>query len=87
MSDTYQNGYEYYGCDSGNGVGKYNKKYYEQLRDDYNSYELNDDYKYFMLLTLIIYSFNNQIRFNSKGLLCKWARSGGVELRLLRLYF
>lgn len=68
LSDTYQNGYEYYGCDSGNGVGKYNKKYYEQLRDDYNSYELNDDYKYFMLLTLIIYSFNNQIRFNSKGL-------------------
>lgn len=68
LSDTYQNGYEHYGCDSGNGVGMFNKKYYEKLRDDYNSYDKNDDYKYFMLLTLVIYSFNNQIRFNSKGL-------------------
>ena len=67
LSNTYLNGYEYYGCDSSSGVGQYNKKYYEKLRDDYNNYLVDDEYKYFMLLTLIIFAFNNQIRFNSKG--------------------
>jgi len=67
LSKTYINGYTFYGCDSESGVGKYNKPYYEKLRNDYNGYAKEDDYKYLMLLTLIIYGFNNQIRFNSKG--------------------
>lgn len=67
LSKTFINGYEYYNCDSESGVGKYNKPYYEKLRTDYNVYEKDDDYKYIMLLTLIIFAFNNQIRFNSKG--------------------
>lgn len=68
LSNTYQNGYEYYGCDSSSGVGSYNKVHYEKLRDYYNTYDKEDDEKYFILLTLIIFAFNNQIRFNSKGL-------------------
>ena len=67
LSNTYENGYEFYNCNSDSGVGKYNKDKYEKLRDDYNSSNQKGDVKSFMLLTLIIFAFNNQIRFNSKG--------------------
>ena len=67
LSNTYENGYEYYKCNSDSGVGQFNKGKYEQLRNDYNNTSSKSDNKTFMLLTLIIYSFNNQIRFNSKG--------------------
>ncbi|MGL4849189.1 MAG: Dam family site-specific DNA-(adenine-N6)-methyltransferase, partial [Clostridium sp.] len=66
LSNVNLNGYNYYGCDSSSGVGKYNKNKYEEVRRKYN--ELKDssekDYLFFIL---IIYGFNNQIRFNSKG--------------------
>ncbi|WP_158095211.1 Dam family site-specific DNA-(adenine-N6)-methyltransferase [Erysipelatoclostridium sp. An15] len=64
LSNTYKNGYEFYGCNSGNGVGKYNKDKFLNLRSKYNkSNGKRDD----LFLLLIIYSFNNQIRFNNKG--------------------
>lgn len=64
LSNTYEKGYEYYGCNSGNGVGPYNKEKFLKLREEYNnSSPKRDD----LFLLLIIYSFNNQIRFNSKG--------------------
>lgn len=64
LSKTYKNGYEFYGCNSGNGVGKYNKDKFLNLRSKYNkSNGKRDD----LFLLLIIYSFNNQIRFNNKG--------------------
>lgn len=64
LSNTYKNGYEYYGCNSSNGVGKYNKDKFLKLRSEYNnSNKKRDD----LFLLLIIYSFNNQIRFNNKG--------------------
>lgn len=66
LSNTYKNGYEYYGENSSSGLGKYNKAKYLKLRDDYNQMS-NSTEKDFMFLTLIIYSFNHQIRFNSKG--------------------
>lgn len=66
LSNTYEKGYDFYNCNSDSGVGSYNKGKYEKLRLDYNSSK-NSERKKFMLLTLIIYSFNNQIRFNSKG--------------------
>lgn len=65
LSDTHLNGYEFYKCNSNNGVGSFNKEKYLKLRDYYNSLEESEE-KYFSLLTLIIFSFNNQIRFNSK---------------------
>lgn len=64
LSNTYKNGYEFYGCNSGNGVGQYNKDKFLKLRSEYNnSNKKRDD----LFLLLIIYSFNNQIRFNNKG--------------------
>lgn len=64
LSDTNLNGYEYYGCSSDNGVGSFNKESYSKLRQHYNSLK-NSEVKDFELLTLIIFAFNNQIRFNS----------------------
>lgn len=67
LSDSEKNGYEYYGCNSSNGLGQYNKKPFSKLRADYNNSKKSVS-KDFLLLLLTIYSFNNQIRFNSSGL-------------------
>lgn len=45
-------------------LSKTNDVGYKQLREDYNK---SEDENPIMLYTLICYSFNNQIRFNSKG--------------------
>lgn len=66
LSDSEKNGYAFYGCNSSNGLGQYNKAGFIKLRDDYNSSKTSI-MKDFLLLLLTIYSFNNQIRFNSKG--------------------
>lgn len=60
-------GYEYYSCDSGKGLGTYNKERFLSLRNDFNKHIARDDYHYSLLFVLIVFSFNNQIRFNSKG--------------------
>lgn len=62
LSNTYQRSYEYYGCNSSNGLGKYNKEGFLKLRKDYN--ETRDD---LLFLLLIFFSFNNQIRFNGSN--------------------
>lgn len=67
LSDSEKNGYEYYGCNSSNGLGQYNKNPFAKLREDYNNSKKSIS-KDFLLLLLTIYSFNNQIRFNSSGL-------------------
>lgn len=67
LSDVKKYGYEYYNCDSGKGLGPYNKEGYLHLRKDFNNTDIID-YQYFITLyVLIIYSFNNQIRFNKDG--------------------
>lgn len=67
LSDSDKYGYEYYGCNSADGLSKYNTKGYLRLREDFNKMQ-NKDYGYYITLyVLIVYSFNNQIRFNSKG--------------------
>ena len=66
LSDSEKNGYEYYGCNSNNGLGSYNKDSFIKLRSDYNMAKTSIS-KDFLLLLLNIYSFNNQIRFNSNG--------------------
>ncbi|MEG1300409.1 MAG: Dam family site-specific DNA-(adenine-N6)-methyltransferase [Erysipelotrichaceae bacterium] len=64
LSNTFKNGYEYYGCNSANGVGIYNKTGFLKLREYYNN---SKDKKDELFLMLLIYSFNNQIRFNNQG--------------------
>lgn len=67
LSLVSKNGYDYYGCESSKGVGEYNKKHFIKLRDDFNAIQSEDYYHYIMLYVIIVYAFNNQIRFNSKG--------------------
>lgn len=70
LSLVSKNGYDYYKCESSKGLGSYNKEKFLQLRSDFNQRKANanfDYYYYIMLYVLIVYSFNNQIRFNSVG--------------------
>lgn len=61
-------GYDYYKCDSSKGLGSYNKESFLRLRADFNEKKGNYDYYYYvMLYVIIVYAFNNQIRFNSNG--------------------
>ena len=62
LSNTSKYGYDIYKTNSSSGVGKYNKKAYEKLRADYNK-SPNE----LMFYTTLVFAFNNQIRFNSKG--------------------
>lgn len=62
LSNTSKFGYEYYDCDSKNGLGNYNKDKFLKLRADYNKSKDT-----LLLYVLIVYAFNNQIRFNQKG--------------------
>ena len=67
LSNTDKYGYEYYGCNSADGLAKYNNEKYLRLREDFN-HKANLEYNYYvMLYVLIVYAFNNQIRFNKKG--------------------
>ncbi len=66
LSCSSKNGYAFYNCESSGGLGRYNRMPFLKLREDFNA--KNEDYGYYiMLYVLIVYAFNNQIRFNSKG--------------------
>lgn len=67
LSLVSKNGYDFYNCESSNGLGEYNKAAYNKLRDDFNKKTSKDNEYYLMLYLLIVYSFNNQLRFNRKG--------------------
>lgn len=67
LSNTSLYGYAYYGCNSSTGLAKYNKEKFLKLRDDFNSKVFIGETDYVMLYVLMVYSFNNQIRFNRKG--------------------
>lgn len=67
LSDVSKYGYDYYGCDSSKGLGDYNRNKFLKLREDFNTKTSEDYYYYVMLYVIIVYAFNNQIRFNSKG--------------------
>lgn len=64
LSQSYINGYEFYNSLSTSGLGAYNKMAFLKLREAYNSNKVEN--KPLALLVLILYAFNNQIRFNSK---------------------
>lgn len=67
LSKSSKFGYEYYNCNSNTGLAPYNKDKFLKLREDFNSSKDVGYYHYAMLYVLIIYSFNNQIRFNNQG--------------------
>ncbi|WP_112059894.1 Dam family site-specific DNA-(adenine-N6)-methyltransferase [Helicobacter sp. 16-1353] len=60
LSDSYNFGYTHYNCNSSSGLGSYNKERFNRLKTAYNVSK-----NPLLLLVLIIFSFNNQIRFNS----------------------
>lgn len=67
LSNTSLYGYAYYSCNSSTGLAKYNKEKFLKLRADFNSKVFVGKIDYIMLYVLMVYSFNNQIRFNRKG--------------------
>ena len=66
LSDSENVWYSFYGLDSSQWLQKYNKEKYLTLRNDYNSIKKDCEKKDYLLLVLIFFWFNNQIRFNSK---------------------
>ncbi len=67
LSESAEYGYAHYGCNSAEGLASYNRGAYNRLRKYYASLPQESDSSAEILYTLIVYSFNNQIRFNAKG--------------------
>lgn len=68
LSRVSQNSYSFYHCNGANGLAEYNREGFLRLRQDFNQRTKDEqmDYYYFiMFYVLIVYAFNNQIRFNS----------------------
>lgn len=62
LSNTSKNGYVAYESNSATGLATVNKAAYMSLREGYNT-----DRDVLKLYTLIVFGFNNQIRFNRSG--------------------
>lgn len=67
LSDSNTNGYSFYNCNSANGLGNYNRTGFLNLRKTFNNIQKNNENYFLFLYVLIVYAFNNQIRFNSDG--------------------
>lgn len=67
FSETRNYNFAYYGGDANLGVSKYNRKKFLKLRERFNNYSIKDNQYYILLYTLILFGFNNQIRFNEQG--------------------
>lgn len=73
LSYSYKNGYKNYrklcsDLSDNNGLKDYNTKGFYQLRNDYNNLmDKNSSEANFMLYILMVYGFNNDLRFNSFG--------------------
>lgn len=67
LSLTSEYGYEFYNCNSNDGLSSYNKAKYNALKTDFNKTTEINEYYYLMLYVLIVYGFNHQIRFNKSG--------------------
>lgn len=66
FSKTKDHSFAYYGGNSAIGVSRYNKEPYLRLRHDYNMSARNNQH-YIMLYALVVFGFNNQLRFNDRG--------------------
>ncbi len=67
LSDSNKNGYTFYNCNSANGLGNYNRTGFLNLRKTFNELPKSNENYFLFLYVLIVYAFNNQIRFNSDG--------------------
>lgn len=67
FSRTRDHNFAYYGGDANLGVSSYNRDKFIRLRDKFNSYPRKNNQYYIILYTLILFGFNNQLRFNDKG--------------------
>ena len=67
LSLVSRNGYKFCNCKSSKGLGEYNRESFKRLRNDFNKCKIFDYRYYVMLYVIIVYAFNNQIRFNSAG--------------------
>ena len=70
LSNSYKYGYSYYReyVEGNNGLKKYNLDGYNNLKKNYNNLSnKNTDKANLYLYLLMVYGFNNDIRFNSKG--------------------
>lgn len=68
LSNTKLYGYDFYKANSSAGLKEINNAQYLKLREDYNLDKFSGDIKNIALYVLIVYAFNNQIRFNNSGL-------------------
>lgn len=66
LTDSRTYGYSHYQCDSSSGLASVNKESFIELKKEYNSLTTNSDRKNLLFYLLIIFGFNNQIRFNKK---------------------
>lgn len=67
LSNTKKNGYDFYNTNSSIGLKEVNKIAYQKLREDFNNGYFRKDLNPIIFYILIVYGFNNQIRFNKKG--------------------
>ena len=67
LSNTKIYGYEFYNTNSTIGLKEVNKKSYIELRKRYNAGIFDKDIEPLIFYILIVFGFNNQIRFNSDG--------------------
>lgn len=63
FTDSYRKGLHFYYEEKHEGLSRFNKEPYNNLKDDYN-----DNPSTIKLFALIIYGFNHYIRFNSQGI-------------------
>ncbi|MGV3185486.1 DNA adenine methylase [Weissella paramesenteroides] len=68
LSDTMHNGYAFYQANSSSGLASVNKSSYLQLRQEFNEQLANQVFNPVLLYVLIVFGFNNQLRFNKSGL-------------------
>ena len=66
FSKTKEHNFAYYGGNPMIGVSRFNKEPFLRLRQDYNNSPRNNQH-YIMLYALIVFGFNNQMRFNNRG--------------------
>ena len=67
LSLVSKNGYDFYACNSQQGLAKYNRSGFNDLKKSFNNNKKRDTYFFLQLFVLIVYAFNNQVRFNAKG--------------------
>ena len=67
FSRTRDHDFAYYGGGANLGVSVYNREKFLRLRERFNTYPKKDNQYYILLYTLILFGFNNQLRFNDEG--------------------